>query len=134
MPRFVPNSSKKIRRCASVCCACCWKLSRFACTSGRSCSLARSVFFPRQACPGDGTLQGGTADLHLVALGEPLPQLVEGLIVLLLEQTAHVLHTRGVDLRGGSSTMRTRCDAAGGALQVEVVLHRVGDDDEPRGQ
>src|SRR5579863_8488706 len=45
MPWLKPNSSKKYRRLGSTCSIFCWKTSRASRTSGRSCSLARIVFF-----------------------------------------------------------------------------------------
>jgi hypothetical protein len=66
-----------------------------------------------------------------MASGQLLFQLVQGLVVLLLEQSAHLLHTLGVELRLGPPTVRTRGDTAGLTLQSEIVLHCVGRDDEP---
>src|SRR4051794_33475447 len=109
MPRFEPNSSKKARRLGSTCAIFCMKISRFCRTSGRSCSLARSVFFSPEAQPLQGAPHRGTADVYLAASLQLLGDLVQRSIALLLEKGAYLLHARVVELGCRAATVRTRC-------------------------
>src|SRR3954471_16090989 len=103
MPRFEPNSSKKARRLGSTCAIFCMKISRFSRTSGKSCSLARSVFFSREAQPIQGAPPRGAADVHIDERLQLLGDLVQRSIVLLLDQGAHLLHARVVELGRGAA-------------------------------
>src|SRR5881394_2885309 len=104
MPRLKPNSSKKNRRLGSTCSIFSWKTSRSCRTSGRSCSLARSVFFPGEAQPIQGTPHRGTADADAHLLGD----LVQRSVALFRHNGAHFLHASVVELGRWTPTVWTR--------------------------
>src|SRR5262249_6686753 len=93
-----------------------------------------AFFFPSDAQPLHDAPDRGTTDAHLAAPIQLLGDFVQRAVVLLLHHGAQLPHTRIVELRRRASAVWTRLDAAGLTLPLEVVLHGLGRDLEPRRQ
>ncbi|KYG02649.1 hypothetical protein BE20_49715 [Sorangium cellulosum] len=70
------------------------------------------------------------ADTHLLPLLELLSQLGQRPVVLFLDQLAHLIQPRPVDLRPYSTTVRQGRKAACRAHLGEIILHSVRRDRE----